>query len=54
MKNENKRLYDEIQEMREKVHNCIEQNGINDEAYLIEINHRLDELILKWIKNSNK
>ncbi|HEY5586132.1 MAG TPA: aspartyl-phosphate phosphatase Spo0E family protein [Ruminiclostridium sp.] len=54
MKNENKKLIHEIQEVREQLYSCIEKNGINDEPCLIEINNRLDELILQWMKSNGK
>jgi len=52
MKKENTKMKHEIQEVREQLYNCIKKNGISDEPTLIEINDRLDELVLQWIKSS--
>jgi hypothetical protein len=46
----NKKLNDEIQELREKLHDYIDKKGINDEPELRAINNRLDELIVQWVK----
>ena len=46
----NKKLTDEIQELREKLYDYIEKKGINDEPELMAINSRLDELIVQWFK----
>ena len=54
MKNENKILKYEIQEVRDQLYSYIEKNGINDEPCLMDINNRLDELILQWMKNNGK
>jgi len=47
---DNKKLIHEIRKVREQLNECIEQNGINEGAHLIDINNRLDELIVKWMK----
>lgn len=43
-------LMDEIQELREELHEYINKKGINNEPEFYELNTRLDELIVKWIK----
>lgn len=53
MINNNKNLLYEIRKVREQLNECIEKNGINDDKTLIDINNRLDEMILQWIKNGN-
>lgn len=52
MKKENSKMKHEIQETREQLYSCIEKNGITDEPTLIDINNKLDELIIQWLKNS--
>lgn len=52
MTKENQKLDDEIQELREKLHDYIDRRGINDEPELRDINNRLDELIVRWIKET--
>lgn len=47
-----KDLMHEIQEIREQLDKCIEQNGISEDPGLVEINTKLDELILQWFKSS--
>lgn len=47
---EYKKLIHEIRKVREQLNECIEENGINEGNHLIEINNRLDELIVKWMK----
>jgi len=49
---DNKKLIHEIRKVREQLNECIEQNGINEGAHLIDINNRLDKLIVQWMKNS--
>ena len=49
----NKNLLYEIRKVREQLNECIEKNGISEEPSLIDINDRLDEMILEWMK-SNK
>ncbi len=46
----NKKLNEEIQELREKLHDYIDKKGISDEPELRAINNRLDELIVQWVK----
>lgn len=52
MKKDNKKLIEEINVIREQLYDCINKSGINEEPTLIDINNRLDELILQWMKNS--
>jgi len=47
----NKKLTDEIRELREKLYDYIEKKGINNEPELMAINARLDELIVQWFKD---
>lgn len=47
---EHKKLMNEIRKVREQLNDCIEKNGINEETNLIDINNRLDELIVQWMK----
>jgi len=49
---ENNKIKHEIMEVREQLNNCINKNGISEEPNLIDINNRLDELIVQWMKNS--
>jgi hypothetical protein len=53
MKKENTKMKYELQEVREQLYNCINKNGICDEPTLVDINNRLDELILQWMKSNN-
>ncbi len=50
----NKKLLDEIQELREKLYVYIDENGISDEPELRALNNRLDELIVQWFKEGYK
>lgn len=50
MTNIDRKLTDEIRELREKLYEYIEKRGINDEPELMAINNRLDELIVQWVK----
>ncbi|MHB8062659.1 MAG: hypothetical protein ACYDG2_08515, partial [Ruminiclostridium sp.] len=54
MKKEDIKMKHELQEVREQLYNCINKDGICEEPKLIDINNRLDELILQWMKNSKK
>jgi hypothetical protein len=47
----NKNLIYEIRKVREQLNECIEKNGITEEPDLIDINNRLDEMILQWMKS---
>lgn len=46
----NKKLSTEIQELREQLYRYIDEKGINYEPELLEINSRLDELIVQYLK----
>ncbi len=50
----NKKLTDEILEMREKLYDYIEKVGISDDPELMYINKRLDELIVQWFVESKQ
>ncbi len=52
MEKEKTKVKNEIQLTREQLYNCIDKDGINENTTLISINNRLDELILKWMKDS--
>ncbi|MDF2986890.1 MAG: Spo0E like sporulation regulatory protein [Eubacterium sp.] len=49
----NKKLSDEIQELREKLYIYIDEKGISDEPELRELNNKLDELIVQWFRESS-
>ncbi len=50
----NKKLSEEILEMREKLYDYIDKAGISDDPELMYINKRLDELILQWFAENKQ
>ncbi len=53
MKKTNAELAEEIRKIREQLYECIEKNGIIDDPKLMDINTRLDELIVQWMKENS-
>lgn len=47
---QNTTLMNEIKMTREKLHTFIDKYGIDDKSQLADINNKLDELIVKWVK----
>lgn len=46
-------LINEIKNVREQLYCYIEKNGIDDDISFIRINHKMDELILEWIRRKS-